>query len=561
MTFKSLFSALKAPRQPTEKELVSDVAPAAPPLMEVQATGTVRRPAASTAVTISPEKAARVLRGVNAGVPLVEYVETGMAMLRRSPKLRSAMSTRVLAVTGLHKQVESSGTSRLDKKALLACQELVKTPHFQRLVRHLAWASYIGWQGAQIIYEKGPYFWPITDFKQTPAHWFMFDSADGETPLLLPETAGGRPTPLEPARKFVFHAPALLPGAVATSGLMFTALHFACLLDVIQGRGNLFVELFGMPMRLGKYPAGSGPEYEKNLKVMRRALEELGSDAWAMIPESMQIEFLKDATVQGSIEVYEKWSRYFDELLTQLVLGGSLTSGTGQSGSGAGKALGVVHNELRADIMTADATDICVTIMRDVFTPFVHANFGENVVVPTFCMKVLEAEDVQAKGTLMQGFMDRGVKFLTSDVHSMLNTTEPQDGDDTVGGSTPSESAPAGAPGDDAKAANSLRVRFAATPASGQGTGGPGAALDELDALEAELLADDGYVAADDAINAELLALVVAAAAEGPDAVNKAVLSFIEKSNVGGLRAVFTAGMTAARAAGDLGLELTDADA
>ncbi|GJI97022.1 Mu-like prophage FluMu protein gp29 [Duganella caerulea] len=507
--FLAAFSAAK--RTPTAKEMTGDIAPPAPPLFETQATGEVRRvTSTATAVTYTPDAALKALKGAQSGQNLTGLVDMGMAVLRRSPKLRSLMATRVMSITSLPRLVESAGTSRQDKKALAACQALAQTPHFKNLVRHLAWASYFGWQGAQVRFGSGTEFWPVENIGLMPPSWFAFDAADG-SPLLLPAVAGEKPTPLAPYGKFIFHTPSLLPGQPHLNGLAYTAVFYACLLDVIQGRGSLFVELFAMPLRLGKFPRGAGPEHQKNLSVMRQALEHIGADAWAIIPEEMQIEFLKDSTVQGSIETYERWSRYFDELLTQLILGGSLTSGTSNTGSGGSQALGVVHNELRADIMRADASDIADTIVRDLFTPFVQFNFA-GAVVPSFTMPVEEAEDTAAKASAMQGFMDRGVQFLVSDVHSLLQTTEPQDGDKTVGGTT-APAAATGAPPVDAKSA--LTAHVTANTTLSQGNPPSTEPADVANGSEA--------------------------------AIKSALLSFIEKSSVADLQALLMAGLAATR--------------
>lgn len=546
-TFKSalqsLFSATPS-RQPTEKELVADLAQQSEPFAIGPVTGTRRGAGTSHKLDYSVDGVAAVLRRMHSGTNLQEYVAMAATVLRRNAKLRSVMTTRVLAVTGLPRIVEPGGKKLKDKKAAEACQALANTPHFKKLLRHLMWGKYFGWQGAQAMYGQGTALWPIENFKLLPPEWFAFDPADNETPMLLPAEVGQNATYLEPVGKFVFHTPQLLPGNPYLNGLAYTAVFYAVLGLIVLDSGSQYVELYGQPLRIGKFPPGDGgPAAEAARKVLRKALEGLGRDSWAMIPETMKIEFLKDATGAGGVDVYEKWSRYLDELLAQLVLGASLSSGTGNTGSGGSQALGVVHNELRADLMRSDAEELADTVVRDVFTFFVRWNFGEDVAIPAFHLHIEEAEDVTALSDAVAKLVPLGLKVSQEELRDRLGLSTPAEGEDILAVTTPAQPADAAAL---TKQENSARSRFAAEAPAGAG--------DELDDLLSGYLADEGYTRAEADLTEQLLSAI--STAKTADDLVQALAAFAGEANVDSMRDHLTGLMLTARAAGEMGVDI-----
>ena len=105
----------------------------------------------------------------------------------------------------------------------------------------------------------------------------------------------------------------------------------------------------------------------------------LGTDAAAMIPESMMLEFARvsgsgggssgsQATAHGSL------LEYIDSLISKAVLGQTLTTEAGDKGA---RSLGEVHDEVRHDIERSDAMALSQTLSRDLARPLVALNRGE----------------------------------------------------------------------------------------------------------------------------------------------------------------------------------------
>ena len=78
---------------------------------------------------------------------------------------------------------------------------------------------------------------------------------------------------------------------------------------------------------------------------------------------------------------------------TRLILGQTLTSGA--DGRASTNALGQIHNEVRHDLLVADARRLAQTINRQILEPFLRVNFAidEDTRLPQFEFDTREAAD------------------------------------------------------------------------------------------------------------------------------------------------------------------------
>ena len=271
-----------------------------------------------------------------------------------------------------------------------------------------------------------------------------------------------------------------------------------------------------------------------------------------MLPDSMQVEIVEAASRNASAEVYEKLCRFLDEQLAKLVLGGNLTSGTGNTGSGGSKALGAVHNQVREDIIRSDAKQLSNTLRRCLAKPYVEWNFGAATAVPKVYFLIEEQTDVAAWVTATTAAMAVGLKVPALEFYKRLDIREPEAGEEvlssntTPAAATPTAQAGPVAAANKAAAASDTQVQRATLAAADHS--------DELNALSADLLGDDGYVRADQAANEMMLAAI--AGATDLESLKAALLAAVKGGNVSGLQTVFAAAGTASRAAGELGARL-----
>ena len=146
-----------------------------------------------------------------------------------------------------------------------------------------------------------------------------------------------------------------------------------------------------MPLRIGRYSEGAREEHKQLLKA---AVAGLGSDAAAILPESMRIEFEQVGNVGGAKDLFLHLAEWLDRQTSKAVLGQTMTTDDGSSQSQAN-----IHNEVRLDILKSDARQLEVTLNRDLIKPFIDLNFGPQAVYPRLVLHVdVETEDLKTAG-------------------------------------------------------------------------------------------------------------------------------------------------------------------
>ena len=109
----------------------------------------------------------------------------------------------------------------------------------------------------------------------------------------------------------------------------------------------LFAEKFGLPKAVGKMPFSAT---EKEREDLTKVLHGLIRDACAVISDNGSIELVESKT--GNNLPYESIVRWADREMSKAFLGETLT--TEQTDSGGTRALGEVHNDVRAELTTDD---------------------------------------------------------------------------------------------------------------------------------------------------------------------------------------------------------------
>lgn len=194
----------------------------------------------------------------------------------------------------------------------------------------------------------------------------------------------------------------------------------------------IFTEVFGMPLRLGYYGAGASEDDKTALEL---AVRLLGSDAAGIISESTKIEFIENKG-KASADLYQNLASFGNREISKAILGGTLTAEVGQTGS---YAAANTHNEVRLDLLRADARAISATIRDQVIRPFVGFNFGWDSSIPKYEGVFAEPEDLNAKAEIIDKLADR-MDIPVSHVRSVFAIPGPEKGEEVL---RPRQAAPA----------------------------------------------------------------------------------------------------------------------
>ena len=184
-----------------------------------------------------------------------------------------------------------------------------------------------------------------------------------------------------------------------------------------------FCEVYGMPLRIGKYDASAS---EEDKQALFDAIMSLGSDAAGVISTSTQIEFVESQKTT-SADIYEKFARYADEQMSKAILGQTLTSDSGGS-----YAQGKVHSDVKHDLTAADAKSLEGTVRRDIITPLVEYNFGTNVNIPFFKIECEEADDLEADVKIYKDLVGMGLEIPKNFLRKKFSIPEPKENEDVV---------------------------------------------------------------------------------------------------------------------------------
>lgn len=200
-----------------------------------------------------------------------------------------------------------------------------------------------------------------------------------------------------------------------------------------------FLEIYGLPLRLGKYPAGAG---DKEKLALLQAVTQIGHNAAGIIPQSMQLEF-QAAAAGTEVPFAAMWDR-MDAAESKAILGQTLTASEGQHGT---QALGNVHNEVRHDIGEDDARRVAETITRQLIGPLVALNVAgaDPRRLPRFVFDTGEPEDLALYADALPKLAKSGMKIGRKWAQVKLRIPEPEDGEDVLQG--PPEPQPMVPPG------------------------------------------------------------------------------------------------------------------
>ena len=194
-----------------------------------------------------------------------------------------------------------------------------------------------------------------------------------------------------------------------------------------------FLEIYGIPVRIGKYPSGAS---EKEKMTLLRALVGIGHNAAGIIPAGMELDFLDAAT--GDPKAFELMLNWCERTQSKVILGGTLTSGA--DGKSSTNALGNVHNEVRKDLRDSDIRQVGSTITRDLLYPLAVLNgLAPDGMrrCPVFRLDVGETEDIKVYAEALPKLVNVGFQIPVQWAQEKVGIPQPEDGEPVLQATSP----------------------------------------------------------------------------------------------------------------------------
>ena len=374
---------------------------------------------------LSPQKLAEILIGAEQG-NIIAQCELAEDMEEKDGHVFAELQKRRRALLGVDwKIVPPRNATASEVKDADMLQELLEDLTFlDDVIFDMSDGILKGFSNQEITWQQQSGIWLPSNIEFKDPSWFMTHPAQqpgqnrNELRLRNNSFEGEALQPFG----WISHCHKTKSGYLARSGLA-RVLAWPYLFKNYSVRDLAeFLEIYGLPLRLGKYPTGSSQD-EKN--TLLNAVMSIGHNAGGIIPKGMEIDFQEAA--KGTQQPFEYMVGLMEKTMSKAILGGTLTSQA--DGKSSTNALGNVHNEVRQELRDSDLKQIANTLTRDLVFPLYYLNgksYQHPSRAPRFEFDITEAEDLKSFSDSLPSLVDIGFKIPARWAHEKLQIPEPQ---------------------------------------------------------------------------------------------------------------------------------------
>jgi phage gp29-like protein len=375
---------------------------------------------------LTPARLASVYRRAEEG-DLTAQARLAMDMEEKDAHLFCELSKRRLAVQAVawHIEPPADATPAEEQAADLCRQILDVEIDMQDLLYDLTDAILHSYAGCE-------YHWQLIDGvnvptqpEMRPADWFQADYQNYQFSRLLLRDQTGAGTALRPLN-WILHIQRSRSGYLTRAGLV-RVLGWPFLMRALSTRDLAeFLEIYGLPLRLGKYPVGSS---DKEKATLLRAVVGIGHAAAGIIPEGMSIEFQEAAKAGAGGDPFMRMMEWAERSISKAILGGTLTT-TAQS-TGLGSNVADTHNEVRKEIAASDRRQLKRTIEQQLLRPITALNTTAER-APLFVWDDEEPADMEAMSNALPGLVEAGLQISRKWAHDRLKIPLAEEGEEVL---------------------------------------------------------------------------------------------------------------------------------
>lgn len=285
-------------------------------------------------------------------------------MVEKDGHLAGISANRKMAVAGLEYEIvpyDEGGQAQAE----FIEQSLFLKEYLEEVIQYLSSAFIFGYASLEMVWDYLENSVQVVKFNPIPHKQITF--ANSLVPLV---TIGTKDVKIPPY-KAIFHTHWLNHYYPPRAGSFRTCSWAYLFKNYATKDWASFNEIFGMPLRLGKYPPTATEEDKDAIKA---ALIAMGTDAAGIVPMDAVIEFVEaQQRMATSSNPYDQMITHCNKEMSKAILGQTLTTDAGQTGS---YAQAKVHEQVRKDIVLADALAIAKTLRTQLFRPLIGFNFG-----------------------------------------------------------------------------------------------------------------------------------------------------------------------------------------
>jgi len=320
-------------------------------------------------------------------------------------------------------------TEREKKNAALIEQIIRDIPDLEDIILGMMSAVGHGFSCQEIATDNGDSgwyrdgsFWSIRSVLFRPQTWFQVPYDRQNTIHLRDNTPQG--SPLQPFG-WLTHVHKSKPGHLARGGI-HRVLAWLFLFKMFSIRDlSEFLEIYGLPLRVGKYPPGASKD-EKS--ALLRAVMSIGHNAGGIIPQGMEIEF-QDAA-KGASDPFMAIIQWAEKSQSKVINGQTLSSDIGNVGA---RAATETHKDIQHEfILVPDTRQLQSSLTRDLVFPITTLNglltAGANR-CPRWRFDTGETDDLALYADALPKLVNIGMQIPASYAHDKLRIPLPEKGE------------------------------------------------------------------------------------------------------------------------------------
>lgn len=338
---------------------------------------------------ITPNRAAQLLRDAEQG-DLCAQADLAFDMEEKDTHLFSELSKRRLAIQSLSWSIAPPENATPEEKR--------EAEQLDELLRDAAWFEDGIFDAGDAIlkgYSMQEIEWGWLGAARVPValHWrdpAFFCSPRNNLNVLNLRDGSADGMPLQPFG-WVQHRAKSRTGYAGTLGLVRTLVWPFIFKNYSVRDFAEFLEIYGLPMRVGKYPSGATPREKSTLM---QAVMDIGRRAGGIIPMGMSLDF--ESAADGQSDPFQAMIEWAEKSMSKAILGGTLTTEAGEKGA---RSLGEVHDEMRIMIRNSDVGQLERTLNRDLIYPMLALNSRTQIDprrLPRVCFDTSTQEDLAA---------------------------------------------------------------------------------------------------------------------------------------------------------------------
>ncbi len=376
---------------------------------------------------LTPVKLARILEAAEQGDIRAQH-DLFMDMEEKDAHIYAEMGKRKRALLTVDWDIAPPrNASATEKKLAGYAKELLQdVPNFEDVILDALDGIGHGFSCQEIEWELLGSEWLPKAITHRPQGWFQTDRETRTQIRLRDMSLDGQP--LQPFG-WITHTHKAKSGYIARSGLHRVLSWPYLFKNYSVGDLAEFLEIYGLPLRLGTYQSGASDEEKATLL---RAVMSIGHDAAGIVPEGMLIDFKEAA--KGSEGPFMAMVDWCEKSQSKAILGGTLTSQA--DGKSSTNALGNVHNEVRHDLMVSDAIQLAGTLTRDLVYPLLALNKGgvdDRRRLPRFVFRFDDTEDLGVLADALPKLVGIGMQITQEWAHERAGIPMPEEGAAVLG--------------------------------------------------------------------------------------------------------------------------------